>query len=58
MSQDGDAQALGSAASALSERLNTLSLMFRGTLRMNGVVIDSLGRMIPQELEELVDKHI
>ncbi|MCJ1478738.1 hypothetical protein MMC13_007422 [Lambiella insularis] len=56
--QDGETLAPGSVASSQSERLNTSSPMFRGTLKMNGSVIDNFGTKIPQEVQELVDKHI
>ena len=56
--QDGETPGPGSVASGQSERLNTSSPMFRGTLKMNGVVIDNLGTKIPQVVQTLVDKHI
>ena len=56
--QDGETPAPSSVASAQSERLNTSSPMFRGTLKMNGVDIDNLGTKIPPEVQELVDRHV
>lgn len=56
--QDGKTPGPDSVGSANSERLNTSSPMFRGTLKMNGVVIDSIGTKVPQEVQELVSKHI
>ena len=32
--------------------------MFRGTLKMNGVFIDILGKNTPQEVRDFVGKHI
>ncbi|KAI9783619.1 MAG: hypothetical protein M1816_001210 [Peltula sp. TS41687] len=59
MSQrDGETPAPGSTASALSERLNTSSPLYRGTLRMNDIVVDDFGEMIPRDVQELVTKHI
>ncbi|KAK0613031.1 hypothetical protein B0T17DRAFT_498741 [Bombardia bombarda] len=56
--QDGDTSLPGSAASSRSERLNASSPLYRGTLKMNGVVIDNFGTKIPRDVQELIDKHI
>ncbi len=56
--RDGETPASGSTASALSERLNTSSPLYRGTLRMNKVIIDDFGDQMPREVQELVTKHI
>jgi len=56
--QDGQAPAPDSVASVQSERLNTSSPLYRGTLKMNGVVIDNFGTKIPREVQELVTTHI
>jgi hypothetical protein len=56
--QDGQIPAPDSAASVQNEKLNTSSLMYRGTLKMNGVVIDNFGTKIPREVQELVTTHI
>ena len=59
MSQhDEETTAPSPTMSAQSERLNTSSPMFRATLKMNGVVIDNFGTKIPQDVQELVNKHI
>lgn len=56
--QDAETPAPDSVVSVQSERLNTASPMFRVTLKMNGVVMDTLGNRIPQEVRDFVDKHI
>ncbi len=56
--QDGETPTSSSLASGRSERLNTSSPLFRGTLKMNGIVVDNSGTKIPREVQELLDKHI
>ena len=56
--QDGEVTATPSMASTQSERLNTSSPMYRGTLKMNGIHIDKFGTEIPQDVQDLVNKYI
>ena len=58
MSQPQDAGGSQGPGSAVSERLRTSSPMYRGTLKMNGVILDDLGIDIPQDVNELVTRHI
>lgn len=58
MSQAHDAGDSQGPGSAVSERLRTSSPMYRGTLKMNGVIVDDLGIDIPQDVDELVTRHI
>ena len=60
MSQSQLQDAGGSQApgSTVSERLKTSSPMYRGTLKMNKVMVDDHGTEIPREVEELVTRHI
>ncbi|MCJ1429488.1 hypothetical protein MMC29_007402 [Sticta canariensis] len=53
-----DAESTQAPRSVVSERLKTSSPMYRGTLKMNGIVIDNFGIEIPRDVEELVTKHI
>lgn len=53
-----DAESTQAPGSAVSERLKTSSSMYRGALKMNGIVIDNFGTEIPRDVEELVTKHI
>ncbi|KAF2254410.1 hypothetical protein BU26DRAFT_137709 [Trematosphaeria pertusa] len=57
MSQQ-DAESTQAPGSAVSERLKTSSPMYRGSLKMNGIVIDKFGTEIPRDVEELVTKHV
>lgn len=56
--QDGEVAATPSVASTQSERLNTSSPMYRGTLKMNGIHIDKFGREMPQDVQDFVNKYI
>lgn len=56
--QDGNTSVPGSAASTRSENLNVSSSLYRGTLKMNGIIIDNFGKEIPPDVQELVNKHI
>ncbi len=53
-----DAESIQALGSAVSERLKTSSPLYRGALKMNGVVVDNFGTKIPHPVQELVTKHI
>ncbi|KAL7899360.1 hypothetical protein HDV63DRAFT_373033 [Trichoderma sp. SZMC 28014] len=53
-----NAESIQTPSLAASERLQTSSPMYRGTLKMNGIIIDNFGTKIPRDVEELVAKHI
>ena len=48
----------GSAVSVASLGLNTSSRLLPAIVKMNGIVMGSLGTKIPREVKELVNKYI
>lgn len=53
-----DAESTRAPGSTVSEKLKVSSPMYRGALKMNGVVIDNLGDDMPRDIQDLVTKHI
>lgn len=59
MSQrDGETIGPESTTGRSSEKLNTSSPLYRGTLKMNNVIIDDFGDMMPPDVRQLVTVHV
>ena len=56
--QNAEVPAPESVGNTQSERSSASSSMFRGILKMHGIVIDDLGDQMPEEIQKFVDKHI